>query len=78
MCVVLMQYMVLYQLLMALMFNTSFFMDGSHFNNQQVSSATLLVHNKPPASVRIELECCHESVLLRLVSVLLATALDCT
>lgn len=63
----LMQYMVLYQLLMALMFNTSFFMDGSHFNNQQVSSATLWVHNKAPADLRLELEGCHEWVLLRLV-----------
>ena len=76
-CLMLMQYMVLYQLLMALMFNTSFFMDGSHFNNQQVSSATLLVHNQPRAE-GLELDCCQEWVLLRVVSVVLTAALDCT
>lgn len=73
-----MQYMVLYQLLMALMFNTSFFMDGSHFNNQQVSSITLLVQYKPAANLGLELGCCHDWVLLRFVSVLSSTAPDCT
>ena len=41
--VVLLQYMVLYQLLMALMFNTSFYMDGSRPNNQQVRLCLCLV-----------------------------------
>ena len=36
-CLCKLQYMLLYQLLLALMFNAAFFMDGSHFNDQQVT-----------------------------------------
>ena len=35
-CLCTLQYMVLYQLLLALMFDAAFYMDGSQFNNQQV------------------------------------------
>lgn len=59
------------QLLMALMFNTSFYMDGSRSNNQQVSCVTC---GYPRATT---CSCCTLHQMLLLVSVLLGTTLDC-